>query len=257
MKITTWNVNSLKVRLPHVLEWLQANPVDALALQETKLTDENFPREAIEEAGYSVAFNGQKTYNGVAIISPHAVDDIKCDIPNYRDEQKRVIAATVHGVRLICCYVPNGQALDSDKYSYKLGWLDALHAYVADELKRHEKLVVLGDFNIVPRPEDSHNPDKWEGNIFCSPPERERFQALLGLGLTDSWTLFGERKDKARFTWWDYRGGSFHKNLGLRIDHVLTTATLTKSCTDCNGDVRARYGQQRSDHIPVTAVFED
>lgn len=257
MKITTWNVNSLKVRLPHVLEWLEANPVDALALQETKLTNENFPVDEIEAAGYSVAFNGQKTYNGVAIISPHAVEDVQFDIPNYEDIQKRVIAATVQGVRIIGCYVPNGQALDSEKYPYKLGWLDALHAYVADELSRNKKLVVLGDFNIVPRPEDSYNPDKWEGDIFCSPPERQRLQALIDLGLTDTWPMFGERKDKARFTWWDYRGGSFHKNLGLRIDHILTTPPLTEKCTDCNGDVKARYGQQRSDHIPVTAVFED
>ncbi|MDX1496731.1 MAG: exodeoxyribonuclease III, partial [Salinisphaeraceae bacterium] len=159
-------------------------------------------------------------------------------------------------VRIICCYVPNGQALDSPKYQYKLSWLDALHAYVKDELSRHEKLVVLGDFNIVPHPQDSYNPNKWEGDIFCSPPERQRFEALLDLGLTDTWTLFGEREDKARFTWWDYRGGSFHKNHGLRIDHVLTTEPLTRNCKDCNGDVKARYGKQRSDHIPVTAVFE-
>lgn len=257
MKITTWNVNSLKVRLPQVMEWLDSNPVDALALQETKLTNDNFPVDALTQAGYQVAFNGQKTYNGVAILSPHPVGDAVADIPGFDDEQKRVIAATVQGVRIICCYVPNGQALDSDKYPYKLDWLDALHDYVGNELKQHEKLVVLGDFNIVPRPQDSHDPGYWEGNIFCSAPERERFQRLLDLGLTDAWTLFAERADKARFTWWDYRGGAFHRNLGLRIDHILTSAPLTAACTDCNGDVKARYGKQRSDHIPVTARFTD
>lgn len=261
MKITTWNVNSLNVRLPHVLEWLQNNPVDALALQETKMTNDKFPREAIEAAGFNVVYNGQKTYNGVAIISPHSLKDVAFDIPGFEDEQKRVIAATINGVHVIDCYVPNGQAVDSDKYHYKLGWLKALHAYVGECLQQYEKLIVVGDYNIAPNAEDTYDPDHWEGNILCSPQERAALQALIDLGLTDTWDRFehgdsADKDNKERFTWWDYRAAGFRRNLGLRIDHLLASETLNAACSDCRVDLVPRGWDRPSDHAPVTAVFD-
>ncbi len=261
MKITTWNVNSLNVRLPHVLDWLKANPVDALALQETKMTNDKFPQADIEAAGFNVSFNGQKTYNGVALISPHSLENVAFDIPNFEDEQKRVIAATINGVHVINCYVPNGQAVDSDKYAYKLGWLDALHAYVSAAIQKHEKLIVVGDFNIAPNTEDTYDPDQWEGNILCSPQERAALQGLINLGLTDTWSRFehGDASDvdnKERFTWWDYRSAGFRRNLGLRIDHLLASAALNTLCSDCRVDLEPRRWERPSDHAPVTAVFD-
>lgn len=261
MKITTWNVNSLNVRLPHVLEWLEANPVDVLALQETKLANDKFPHAEIEAAGYQVVFNGQKTYNGVAILSRHPLEDVTPDIPGLDDEQKRVIAATVNGVRVINCYVPNGQALDSPKYAYKLDWLKALHAYIREQLANYEKLVVVGDYNIAPFPEDTHDPGQWEGGILCSEPERAALRALLDLGLTDTWTRFehgdpAAERNRDRFTWWDYRAAGFGRNMGLRIDHVLASEALTECCRDCRVDVEPRRKERPSDHAPVTAAFD-
>lgn len=261
MKITTWNVNSLNVRLPHVLDWLSTNPVDALALQETKMTNDKFPVADIEAAGFKVIYNGQKTYNGVAIISPHEMTDVRMDIPDFEDEQKRVIAATINGVHVIDCYVPNGQSVGSDKYEYKLGWLEALNAYVKAAMQKHEKLIVVGDYNIAPNTEDTHDPDQWEGNILCSPRERAALQNLIKLGLTDTWSRFdhGDSSDadnKERFTWWDYRAAGFRRNLGLRIDHLLASATLNALCTDCRVDLEPRRWERPSDHAPVTAVFD-
>lgn len=256
MNIATWNVNSLKVRLPQVLEWLQMQPVDVLCVQETKLQDEHFPAEAIAEAGWQVLYHGQKTYNGVALLARAGLADVQRNLPGFDDPQARVIAATVDGTRIICCYVPNGQALDSDKYVYKLQWFEQLQAFVKAELARHEKLVVCGDFNIVPRVQDSYDADKWEGDIFCSVPERAALQGLLDLGLTDCWTQFehGEAEERERFTWWDYRAAGFRRNLGLRIDLVLASKAF--SCTSCAVDLVPRRWERPSDHAPVLACLE-
>jgi len=254
MQIATWNVNSLKVRLPQVLEWLTQHPeVTALAIQETKLEDANFPQAEIESAGFHVAFAGQKTYNGVAIISREPLSDISINIPALDDPQKRVIAATLGGVRLVCVYVPNGQALDSDKYPYKLGWLAALTTWLQDELARHPHLALLGDFNIAPEDRDVHDPAQWEGQVLVSPPERAAWQDLLKLNLSDAFRLF-EQADKS-FSWWDYRGLGFRRNAGLRIDHILLSAPLATQCTACEIDKAPRRNERPSDHTPVIATL--
>ena len=251
MQLATWNVNSLSVRLPQLLDWLAANPVDALVLQETKLTDDNFPVAELEAAGYRVAFTGQKTYNGVALVSRGELTDVSVGIPGYEDEQKRVIAATVDGVRLVCVYCPNGQSLDSDKYPYKLAWFDALTAWLKDELARHPKLAVLGDYNVAPEDRDVHDPEAWAGCVLVSEPERERFRNLLALGLTDSFRLF-EQPEKT-FSWWDYRMMGFRRNHGLRIDHILLSAPLAAACTAASIDRDMRKLERPSDHAPVLA----
>ncbi len=255
MQIATWNLNSLNVRLDHVLAWLEHNPVDVLALQETKLTDDKFPVAALNDAGYRCIFSGQKTYNGVALLSRLPAEDVVLALPGFDDAQKRVLAATVDGVRVIGVYCPNGAALDSPKYGYKLDWFAALAEFVRDELSRHERLVVTGDFNIAPRPEDTHEPAKWEGGILCSAPERAALQTLLDAGLTDCWRLFDDREGRRRFTWWDYRSGGWARNAGLRIDHVLASAALAEYCTACDAHVGERGRKRPSDHVPVVAGF--
>lgn len=256
MRIATWNVNSLNVRLPHVLAWLEKEPVDVLALQETKLTDDKFPVDELAEAGYRAAYSGQPTYNGVAILAREEPADVAPDLPGYEDEQKRVLAVTVGGVRVIDVYCPNGGDLDSPKYPYKLEWFAALRDYVASELERHERLVVLGDFNVAPRPEDTHDPEKWEGRILCSDPERAALRDVIDTGLTDTWRLFPDREGRRRFTWWDYRNGGWARNAGLRIDHVLASSALAESCRDCAAHVGERGRKRPSDHVPVVAEFE-
>ena len=251
MKIATWNVNSLKVRLPHVLDWIAAQRPDALCLQETKLEDKVFPVAEIKAAGYQVAFSGQKTYNGVAIIARHDIGDVACDIPGFADPQKRVIAATVGGVRVVCGYFPNGQAVGSDKYEYKLRWLAALEAWLRGELARHPRLVLLGDFNIAPEDRDVHDPAAWQGQILCSEPERAAFNALVGLGLTDAFRRF-DQPEKS-FSWWDYRMMAFRRNMGLRIDHILLSGPLAGSCVSCAIDKAPRKLERPSDHAPVMA----
>ena len=214
MKLATWNVNSLAVRLPQLLDWLSANPVDALVLQETKLTDDKFPRAEIEAAGYQVAFHGQKTYNGVALLSRgEAALDVVRNLPGLADEQARLIAGTVAGVRVVGGYFPNGQAPDSDKFVYKMRWLDALHDWLADELRAHPALALMGDFNIAPDDRDVYDPVAWAGQIHCTPQERAQFQRLLALGLADAFRLF-EQPPKV-WSWWDYRNLAFRKNQGL------------------------------------------
>lgn len=255
MRIATWNLNSLTVRLPHVLAWLENNPVDALALQEIKMTNDKFPVDELQAAGYTAVFNGQKTYNGVAIVARNGCADPVLDIPGFGDEQKRVIAATVDGVRVLCVYVPNGADLDTDKYAYKLEWFAALRDYVADELKKHDRLVVVGDYNVAPRDEDTWDPVRWQGRILCSPPERAALQALLDTGLTDCWRLFDDREGRHAFTWWDYRGGGWPRNAGLRIDHILASKPLTNICTSCEAHVGERGRKRPSDHVPVVAEF--
>lgn len=255
MQIATWNVNSLKVRLPQVLDWLNQHPeISALAIQETKLEDVNFPQAEIEAAGLHVAYAGQKTYNGVAIISRMPLSNITINIPGLDDPQKRVIAANVGPIRLICVYVPNGQALDSDKYPYKLNWLASLTSWLATELKQHPRLALLGDFNIAPEDRDVHDPAKWEGQVLVSPPERAAWQTLLGLGLQDAFRLF-EQLEKS-FSWWDYRGFGFRKNAGLRIDHILLSAELTAHCSACSIDKEPRRHERPSDHTPVIATLD-
>lgn len=254
MKIATWNVNSLRVRLPHLLDWLAVAQPDVIGLQELKCVDEKFPFAELEAVGYHAAANGQKTYNGVAILSRHPIEDISRDIPGFEDEQKRVIAATVNGVRMIDVYVVNGQDLGTEKYAYKLRWLEALKAYVAEEMKKHPKLVVVGDFNIAPTGDDTHDPAIWEGKILCSEPERAALRGLIDLGLKDSFRLFEQAP--GTFTWWDYRMAGFRRNLGLRIDHVLASHALADVCRSCVVDLAPRRLERPSDHAPVIADFE-
>ncbi len=254
MKLATWNVNSLKVRLPQVLQWLADNPVDILCLQETKLTDDKFPVADIEQAGYQVIFSGQKTYNGVAILSRHPMSEVVKNNPRLEDEQQRVIAATIEGMRVVCGYFPNGQAVGSDKYQYKLRWLNAMHDWLADELKTHDSIALLGDYNIAPEDCDVHDPAAWEGQVLCSAPEREQFQRLLALGFKDSFRLF-EQPEK-QFSWWDYRMMAFRRNMGLRIDHILLSPSLASRCTACAIDRVPRKWEQPSDHAPVVATLD-
>jgi len=249
MKLATWNVNSLKVRLPHVLDWLAENPIDVLCLQETKQQDADFPQEELEEAGYYSVFSGQKTYNGVAILSREPGHDVLMGIPDFADEQKRVIAATYGDIRVVDVYIPNGQAVDSDKYQYKMSWLAALHDWLKQELVRHPKLLLLGDYNIAPEDRDVHDPKAWEGNVLVSEPERQHFTNLIQLGLTDSFRLF-EQEEKS-FSWWDYRMMGFRRNHGLRIDHILISESLVAQCKSCVIDKAPRSLERPSDHTPV------
>ncbi len=254
MKIATWNVNSLTVRLPRLLDWLPANTPDVLCLQETKIDDARFPAEALAQAGYRAHFAGQRTYNGVALLVradlPPATDIVTA-LPGFADEQKRVIAATVAGVRVIDFYVPNGQAVDSDKYAYKLAWCAAATAYLRAELAHHARLAVAGDFNIAPEDRDVHDPALWAGQVLCSGPERAVFHDWQALGLADSFRLFAQ--PEKTFSWWDYRQLAFPKNRGLRIDHILLSPPLAEKCTACRIDRDARKGEKPSDHAPVIA----
>ncbi len=253
MKIATWNVNSLKVRLPHLLDWLQSALPDVVCLQETKQTDDVFPADALRDAGYDSAFSGQKTYNGVAILSRLPMSDVQAGIPGFADEQKRVLAATIDGVRVICVYIPNGQSLDSDKYQYKMAWLDALIVWLKDEMRQHPKLALLGDYNIAPEDRDCHDPAAWVGQVLVSEPERARFRALLDLGLKDAFRQF-EQPEKS-FSWWDYRMMGFRRNLGMRIDHILLSPELAPLCIASEIDKAPRKLERPSDHTPVLATL--
>lgn len=249
MRLATWNVNSLKVRLPHLQEWLAANPVDMVCLQETKTEDKNFPLAELQAAGYHSLFSGQKTYNGVAILSRLPASEVQCGIPGFEDEQKRVIAATVDGVRVVCVYIPNGQEVGSDKYEYKLKWLAALQAWLKGELARHPRLALLGDYNIAPDDRDVYDPAAWKDKVLCSEPERAAFNSLLHLGLRDAFRLF-EQPEKS-YSWWDYRMMAFRRNMGLRIDHILISDALR--CSACTIDKAPRKLERPSDHTPVIA----
>ena len=254
MRIATWNVNSLKVRLPQVLDWLAKYRPDALCLQELKLEDANFPEAAIQAAGYSAAFSGQKTYNGVAILSREPAANIVCGIAGFDDPQRRVISADVGGLRLVCAYVPNGQSPDSDKYRYKLNWLAAFATWLGGELAAHARVAVLGDYNIAPEDRDVHDPKAWEGHVLVSPRERDAFRRLIDLVLRDSFRLF-EQPEKS-YTWWDYRMNGFKRNLGLRIDHILLGRSLAANCAGCSIDLEPRRHERPSDHAPVVAEIE-
>jgi exodeoxyribonuclease-3 len=253
MRLATWNVNSLKVRLPHLTDWLARTQPDIVCLQELKLEDAKFPRAELEAAGYQAAFSGQKTYNGVAILARAGLSEVSAGMPGFADEQKRVIAATVGGVRSICVYCPNGQAVGSEKYDYKLRWFAALKEYLAAEMARHPQLAVAGDFNVAPEDRDVHDPKAWEGQVHVSEPERAAWRALLGLGLKDSFRLF-EQPEKI-YSWWDYRMMGFRRNAGLRIDQILVSAALASRCTACTVDKEPRKLERPSDHAPVIAEF--
>lgn len=254
MKIATWNVNSLRVRLPQVLEWLQLMQPDVLCLQETKVIDEDFPLAACREAGYSAVFAGQKTYNGVATLSRAPMTAVASTFPDYADDQKRLLAVTIGELRVFNVYVPNGQEVGSDKYAYKLTWLQALQRLIAAELTNGRPLVLLGDFNIAPEARDVHDPQAWEGRVLFSEPERAAFRALIGAGLVDVFRNF-EQPEKC-FSWWDYRAGAFRRNHGLRIDHILASAALSARCRVCTIDIEPRRNEQPSDHAPVLAEFD-
>jgi exodeoxyribonuclease-3 len=253
MKIATWNVNSLNVRLPHVLEWLASAEPDVLVLQEIKQVSEAFPEASFVEAGYQAIASGQKTYNGVAVISRKPSADQVTDFPGFEDPQRRILASTIDGVRVINLYVPNGHSVGSEKYEYKLGWLAALKVFLQDQLKTHDKLVVLGDFNIAPEDRDVYDAEKWGDDILCSPLERRALGELLKLGLTDVYRNF-EQPEKA-FSWWDYRRAGFQRNAGLRIDLILASDTMTAACQASNIDREPRTWERPSDHTPVIAEF--
>jgi len=254
MKLATWNVNSLKVRLPQVLAWAEKHRPDALCLQETKLENPKFPAAEIEAAGYRWLHNGQKTYNGVAILARADPADAVTAIPGLEDEQKRVLAATVGGVRIVCAYVPNGESTESGKYQYKLRWLAAFREWLKQELAAHPRLAVLGDYNIAPESRDVHDPAAWEGKVLFSQPERDAFNGLIGLGLKDAFRLF-EQPERS-FSWWDYRMNAFRRKMGLRIDHILLSEELAKACTACAIDTEPRGNERPSDHAPVVAELK-
>ena len=243
----------MNVRQPHVVEWLQTHDPDVLVLQEIKQLTEKFPVDELQAIGYHSIASGQKTYNGVAVISKTPPTDPVTDFPDLEDPQRRILASTVGDVRIIDLYIPNGSEVGSDKYEYKLGWLASLRRFLESEVKLHEKLVVLGDFNIAPADEDVHNPEKWGEAILCSPAERKALRGLVDLGLTDVFRKF-EHPEKT-FSWWDYRAAGFRRNAGLRIDLILTSDAMTKQCTSCYVDKEPRAWGRPSDHAPVVAEF--
>ncbi|OIO71203.1 MAG: exodeoxyribonuclease III [Zetaproteobacteria bacterium CG1_02_53_45] len=253
MKIVTWNVNSLSVRLPHVLEFLDKHQPDVLCLQETKTPDEKFPRAEIEAAGYHVIFAGQKTYNGVAILSRSEATAAVADVPDLDDPQRRLLAATIEGVRIINVYIPNGQEAGSDKYAYKFRWLTVFTAFLKAELAVHGKLVLLGDYNIAPSDIDVHDPARWAGKITCTEAERQVFAGFLKLGLVDA--VRSLHAEEPLFSWWDYRMNGFRRNWGLRIDHQLATPGLKASAAGVDSDFRAM--ERPSDHAPVWVEFKE
>lgn len=253
MKIASWNVNSLRQRIDHLLGWLETARPDIVALQETKVTDELFPAAIIEAAGYHVAYSGQKSYNGVAILSREPASELLTDIPGLEDPQRRILAATIGDLRIVDLYVPNGSAVGTEKYEYKLQWLARMRDFLESELSRYSKLVVLGDFNIAPDDRDVHDPDEWRDKILCSEPEREALTSLTDLGLYDSFRLFEQEENL--FSWWDYRAAGFRRNRGLRIDLILVSETLKACCRQSEIEVSLRRLEKPSDHAPVVAQF--
>jgi exodeoxyribonuclease III len=253
-RVASWNVNSLKVRLPQLTDWLGANPVDVVGLQETKLTDENFPQAEIEALGYHVVRSGQKTYNGVALLSRLPISDATFDLDGLDDPQRRVAMGTSGGVRYVNLYVPNGQAVGSEKYAYKLRWLEALHRTLAAQVAAYPHVVVMGDFNIAPDDRDVHDPQAWAGQILCSEAERTALQKVMDLGFADSFRLF--EQPAATFSWWDYRQGGFRRNHGLRIDLILASQSLHGACRSATVDAEPRRAERPSDHAPAVASFD-
>ena len=254
MEIASWNVNSLRVRLPQVLDWLQDNPVDVLALQETKMVNEDFPVEEINQAGYQVQYSGQKTYNGVAVLSKLESTDVLTDIPGLEDTQRRILAVTVEHIRVLNLYVVNGKEVGSDKYEYKLEWLKKVTAFIKKDLKKYSDYVVLGDFNIAPEDADVHDPLAWKEKILCSSNERMALQSIIDLGFVDTFRLFDQ--EEKTFSWWDYRAAGFRRNHGLRIDLILASSALEGRCEFSVVDKAPRSNERPSDHAPVVAAFE-
>lgn len=252
-KIATWNVNSLRVRLPHVLDWLGQHQPDVLALQELKMPTEDFPMAEIEKAGYHAAVSGQKTYNGVAVLSKKPGKDIVTDIPELNDHQRRVLGVTIGDVRVLNLYVPNGESVDSEKYLYKLNWLKHLDLYLKHEIKSHPKMIVLGDFNIAPAEIDVHDPKQWEGSVLCSDKERAAFQEMLQVGFVDCFRALSP--EEKVYSWWDYRLYAFKRNMGLRIDHILASRAMFADCAKTYVDKAPRALERPSDHAPVVAEF--
>lgn len=255
MRVASWNVNSLRVRQEHVTQWLADQAPDVLGLQEIKMPTADFPAEAFQAVGYHAVANGQKTYNGVALLSRNPPEDLSLDLPGLTDSQKRVISATYGELRVINLYVPNGQSVGSEKYEYKLNWLDALKAYLQEELTRYPRLVVMGDFNIAPDDRDVHDPETWRDKVLCSGPERDRLAGLTSLGLEDSFRLFDQ--PEAVFSWWDYRAAAFRRKMGLRIDLLLVSTALAKDCSASSVDTEPRRLERPSDHAPVYADFNE
>ena len=253
-RIATWNVNSLRVRLPHILQWIESEQPDVLALQETKMTDENFPVEELRNAGYHVISSGQKTYNGVATLSKAEAANVITDFPDFDDPQRRILCTTINNVTVLNLYIPNGSEVNSDKYRYKLEWLAHLQKFTESLVNKYENVVLLGDFNIAPEDRDVHDPIAWKGKVLVSPPERDAFHSLLKNSLVDCFRIF-EQEDNS-FSWWDYRAAGFQRNLGLRIDHILATDTLADLCTACRIDKYPRTLERPSDHTPVVAEFD-
>jgi len=253
-KIATWNVNSLRVRLPHVLDWLGTNSPDVLALQETKLTDDLFPLEQFRQIGYQALYSGQKTYNGVALLSRQPMQLVATEFPGYADPQKRVLCATVGEIAVLNLYVPNGSEVGSEKYQYKLDWLTQLQSFTRHVLEQYRHCILLGDFNIAPKDEDVYDPVEWQGQVLCSEPERAHFFSLLDAGLTDCYRQFPQAENS--YSWWDYRAAAFRRNRGLRIDHILADQALAAVCKHCEIDKAPRKLEQPSDHAPVIAGFD-
>lgn len=254
MKLATWNVNSIRARLPHVLDWVAANRPDVLCLQETKVVDAEFPYEPLRAAGYHIAHVGQKSYNGVATLTRAAATDVAVAPGGLDGEQKRVLALTVSGVRVVNVYVPNGERVGSEKYQFKLQWLSALRAYVATELTRHSLFAVVGDFNVAPEERDVHDPRLWQNQVLFSPPERAALKSVTDAGLVDVFRRFDQ--PLGSYTWWDYRQGAFRRNLGLRIDHIFASAAFASSCRRCKVDRAPRELERPSDHALVVAEFQ-
>jgi exodeoxyribonuclease-3 len=255
VKIASWNVNSLKVRLPQVLDWLEQSKVDVLAVQETKLTDENFPAGEINAAGYEVVYSGQKTYNGVAVLARRPLSDVITDIPGLDDPQRRILAVTVNSsLRVLNLYVVNGQEVGSEKFEYKLRWLSAVKKYIQQQLSEHKNLVVLGDFNIAPDDRDVYDPDLWRDKILCSSAERDMLRQIMALGLVDSFRHFEQGGE--HYSWWDYRAAGFRRNLGLRIDLILISHNLMQHGIAAGIDYEPRRWERPSDHTPVWAEFD-
>lgn len=253
MKIASWNVNSLRVRLPQVLDWLKDNPVDVLALQETKTVDEEFPVEEIQKAGYQVQYSGQKTYNGVAVLSKQEGSDVITDVPDLDDPQRRIMAVTIDDVRVLNLYVVNGSEVGSDKYAYKLDWLKKVTAFIESEIQKYPNYIILGDFNIAPEDEDVHDPAGWKDRILCSVDERKALQNILDLGFGDTFRFFDQEENS--FSWWDYRSGGFQRNHGLRIDLILASTAMEGNCIYSVVDKAPRENERPSDHAPVVAEF--
>lgn len=253
-RIATWNVNSLRVRLPQVLAWLGDVKPDILALQEIKMPDSDFPLQAIEEAGYRAVFSGQRTYNGVAILSKLPAEELVMDLPGLEDPQRRVLGATINGVRVLNLYIPNGESVGSEKYAYKLNWLKHLDEYLRQQQEIYPQMVILGDFNIAPEDKDVHDPVAWVGNVLVSEPERDAFRGMVKLGFVDCFRL--HTPDEKVFSWWDYRLNAFKRGMGLRIDHIMANKALASGCINCYIDKVPRGWERPSDHTPVVAEFK-